>query len=216
MEELYRTLGYAKSVELSKKSRTFWDMLQLSESRKNAVVGGTVREGIAKDFIRELLPPRLRLKSGLVYDAAGKILSPQCDAIIYSGVPLLEYTDIVVAEKKQVKAIIEIKAWIDQGTLFGSKIQGTQSRNPNTGLFSAYISRRGFLSEGAKYILFAFQLHSAQPDEYVAVRLREVCDDFAIILRREPVTEQHSGKDPWVYNFDNSVSRLIEWLRILD
>ncbi len=72
MEELYRTLGYAKCVELSKKSRTFWDMLKLADSRKNAPVGGAVREGIAKDFIREFLPPGFGLKSGLIFDAEKK------------------------------------------------------------------------------------------------------------------------------------------------
>jgi len=53
MEEVYRTLGVAKSAELSRKSYTFWEMLKLPDSRKNAPVGGAVREGIAKDFIRE-------------------------------------------------------------------------------------------------------------------------------------------------------------------
>jgi len=53
MEELYRTLGYAKCVELSKKSNTLWEMLELSDTRKSTQIGGVVLEGIAKDFIRE-------------------------------------------------------------------------------------------------------------------------------------------------------------------
>lgn len=85
-------------------------MLKLSETRKSSQVGGAVLEGIAKDFIREFLPAGFRLKSGLVFDAEKKKASPQCDAIIYKGVPLLDFADVVVMEKKQVKAIVEIKA----------------------------------------------------------------------------------------------------------
>ena len=215
MEELYRTLGDAKSVELSKKSRTFWDMLKLSETRKSAVVGGAVREGIAKDFVRELLPQRFGLKSGLVFDAKKGMISPQCDAIVYDGVPLLEFTDIVVVEKEQVKAIFEIKAWIDQGNIFGGKIRGTNNRNPNTGLALAFSRRKGFLPLTGKYILFAFDLHSASEDTEVIKRLKKICDFYAIVLRWEPKIERDRGKEPAIYNFDESISRLIEWLRNL-
>ena len=211
MEKLYETLGYAKCVELSKKSRTFWEMLELSESRKNAPVGGVVREGIAKDFIREFLPAGFGLKSGLIFDAEGKRTSPQCDAIIYKGVPLLDFTDIVVVEKEQVKAIFEIKAWIDQGTIFGKKTQ--DARKLDSGLALTFKHRKGFLPTGARYILFAFSLSSSSPNAQVLERLKnkEICDSYAIILR----WETKRGKEPTVYNFDNSVSWLIEWLRNL-
>jgi len=98
MEELYRTLGYTKCVELSKKSSTLWEMLELSETRKSAQVGGTVREGMARDFIKEFLPLGFGLKSGLIFDTNTKKMSPQIDGIIYSGVPFLEFTDVVVVE----------------------------------------------------------------------------------------------------------------------
>lgn len=209
MEELYKALGYAKCVELSKKSRTFWEMLKLSESRKNAPVGGAVREGIAKDFIRELLPRGFGLKSGLIFDAKSKTISPQCDAIVYSGVPLLEFTDIVVVEKEQVKAAFEIKSWIDQPLIFGAKRQGT--RNPNSRLAYGFKQMRNFLPAEARYILFAFSLSSSSPDAQVIERLKEVCDSYAIVLRWEPKREQK----PNIYNFDSSVSRLIKWLRNL-
>ena len=215
MEELYKTLGYAKCVELSKKSRTFWDMLKLADSRKNAPVGGVVREGIAKDFIREFLPAGFGLKSGLVFDAEKKKTSPQCDAIIYKGVPLLEFTDVVVVEKEQVKGIFEIKAWIDQGTIFGRKIKGAKDRNPNSGLAFAFNRRKDFLTTGARYILFAFSLSSSSADADIIKRLNKVCDSYAVVLRWEPKIEQQRGKEPAIYNFDKSISRLIEWLRNL-
>ncbi len=213
MEELYRTLGEAKCVELSKKSRTFWEMLKLADTRKNAPVGGAVREGIAKDFIMELLPLGFGLKSGLIFDAKSKMISPQCDAVIYKGAPLLEFTDIVVVEKEQVKAIFEIKAWIDQGTIFGRKGQGI--RNPKSGLAFAYKQRKYFLPADAKYILFAFALSSSSLDTQIIERLKEICDLYAVVLRWEPKIERDRGKERGVYNFDNSVSRLIEWLRKL-
>jgi len=217
MEELYRTLGEAKCVELSKKSRTFSDMLKLADTPKNAPVGGVVREGIAKDFIREFLPAGFGLKSGLIFDAKSKKTSPQCDAIIYKGVPLLEFTDVVVVEREQVKAIFEIKSWIDQGTIFGRKIKGTKDRNPKSGLASAFKRRKDFLPAEAKYILLAFSLSSSSNDNEVVERLNKICGcrenhgSYAIILRWEPKKEQK----PNIYNFDNSVSRLIKWLRNL-
>jgi len=209
MKDLYETLGYAKCIELSKKSRTFWEMLELAESPKNAPVGGAVREGIAKDFIRELLPRGFGLKSGLIFDAKSKTTSPQCDAIVYSGVPLLEFTDIVVVEKEQVKAAFEIKSWIDQPLIFGAKRQGT--RNPNSHLAYGFKQMRNFLPAEAKYILFAFGLSSSSNDNEVIKRLKKICDIYAIILRWEP----KKWHKPNIYNFDSSVSRLIKWLRNL-
>ena len=213
MEDLYRALGEAKCEELAKKSWGFWHMQELSETRKSTQVGGAVREGMAKDFIKEFLPPGFGLKSGLVFDTNTKKMSPQIDAIIYKGAPLLEFTDVVVVEKEQVKAIFEIKAWIDQPMVFGAKREGI--RNPNSGLAYDFKQRRNFLPSEAKYILFAFELHSAYPDAEVIKRLKEICDSYAIIIRREPLVERKRGKEPRVTNFDNSVSRLIEWLRNL-
>ncbi len=212
-EELYRSLGEAKCQELSKKSWSLWQMLELSETRKSTQVGGTVLEGIAKDFIREFLPLGFGIKSGLVFDTETKKMSPQIDGIIYSGVPLLGFTDVVVVGKKQVKAILEVKSWIDTTDIFGEK-KGS-SRNPNSGLAYAFERRRDFLPSGAKYILFTFELYSALPDVEVLKRLKEICDSYAIVIREEPKIERQKGKERWAYNFDNSVSRLIEWLRNL-
>jgi len=163
MEEVYITLGYPNCVELSKKSRTFWDMLKLSDSQKNAPVGVVVREGIAKDFIREFLPAGFGLKGGLIFDAENKRTSHQCDAIIYKGVPLLDFTDVVVVEKEQVKGIFEIKSWIDQPLIFGPKSKEVD-RNPNRKLAYGFKQMRNFLSAEAKYILFAFSLSSSSAD----------------------------------------------------
>ncbi|MBA7483521.1 hypothetical protein ES707_19036 [subsurface metagenome] len=185
-------------------------MLKLaSHTRINAQVRGAVLEGIARDFIRELLPPTLRLKSGLISDTKSKKISPQCDAIIYDGVPLLEFTDIVVVEKEQVKAIVEVKAYIDQADIFGAK--SGENRDPNTGLASAFNRYKDFRPAEASYILFAFELYSSSSDDEVLERLKKICDSYAIVLRYEPKKEQK----PNIYNFDNSISRLIEWLRNL-
>ncbi|MCL0094434.1 hypothetical protein M1N58_00850 [Dehalococcoidales bacterium] len=203
MEELYKTLGDAKCVELSKKSRTFWEMLGLGEGRKSAQVSGAVREGIAKEFIKEFLPQGFGLKSGLVFDTETRKMSPQIDAVIYKGVPLLEFGDIVVVEKEQVKGIFEIKSYLDAANIFGNN------------LASGYRRKKDFLPTGTRYILFAFDLFTGKSDDEVLERLNEVCDSYAIVLRWEPRIELRRGKENWVYNFDNSVSRLIEWLRNL-
>lgn len=214
MEEgLYRTLGEAKCEELAKQSWSFWHLYELCEGRKSAQIGGVVREGIARDFVREFLPPGFGLKSGLIFDAEIKRMSPQIDAIVYRGVPLLEFTDAIVAEKQQVKAIFEIKTWIDQKDIFGSRSKG--GRNPDTGLISSFKSRKHFLPADGKYVLFTFELHSAASDKEVLERLKDICDFYAVVIRKEPVIEQKAGKKPREPNFDGSVGRLIEWLRNL-
>lgn len=212
-EELYRSLGEAKCEELAKQSWSFWHLYELCEGRKSAQIGGVVREGIARDFIREFLPQGFGLKSGLIFDAETKRMSPQIDAIVYRGVPLLEFTDAIVAEKQQVKAIFEIKTWIDQKDIFGSRSK--DGRNPDTGLISSFKSRKHFLPADGKYVLFTFELHSAAPDREVIERLKDICDFYAVVIRKEPVIEQKAGKEARVTNFDGSVGRLIEWLRNL-
>ncbi len=212
-KDLYKTLGEAKCEELAKKSWGFWTLLELGTTRKNAQVRGVVMEGIAKDFIREFLPTGFRLKSGLIFDSRAKNMSPQIDAIIYSGVPLLDFTDAVVVEKEQVKAIFEIKSWVDQTNLFGHKSAGI--RNPNSGLFAELHQRKPFLQTNAISILFTFELHSSSRDKEVITRLREICDRFAVVIRREPLVERKKGKPGRVMDFSNSISGLIEWLRNL-
>jgi len=213
MTELYERLGEAKSEELGKKSWSLWHLLELDEGRKSAQVGGVVREGIARDFIREFLPPGFGLKPGLIFDGGVKRMSPQVDAIIYQGAPLLDFTDAVVVERRQVRAIFEIKSYVDQQDIFGSKSGGI--RNPDTGLVSAFKARKGFLPSEGRYILFTFELWSSSPDEEVIDRLKQICDLYAVVIRREPSIEQKAGKNARVTNFDGSIGKLIEWLRTL-
>ncbi|MBA7469442.1 hypothetical protein ES707_04711 [subsurface metagenome] len=218
MEEVYEKLGKLKSEELTKKYDTFWEMQGLGGTRKSTQVTGAVLEGIARDFIREFLPAGFGLKSGLIFDpeAKGKKMSPQIDAIIYGGTPLLEFTDVVVAEKQQVKAIFEIKSYIETTAIFGDLLEkGGSIRDPNTGLADQFNQRKVFLSAEGRYALFTFELDSGLADDKVLERLKEICDSYAVVLRREPKVERARGKEPWCYNFDGSIGRLIEWLRNL-
>jgi len=121
----------------------------------------------------------------------------------------LEFTDVVVVEKEQVKAIFEIKSWIDTTAIFGDKDKGAGYRTPATGLFKAFEDRRRFLDpEAAKYILFAFELAAKKQDSEVINRLKQISNMYAIVSRRK------IGRH-WDLDFDNSVSELIEWLRNL-
>ena len=191
---------------------SLWEMQGLDKSRKSTQVGGAVLEGIARDFIREFLPTGFGIKSGLVFDTQAKKMSPQCDAIIYKGVPLLEFTDVAVVEKEQVKAIFEVKSYIYTPTIFGDlKNKEIGTRDPNSGLALDFKGKKEFLPLGANYILFAFELDSSSTDAEVIERLKEICNSYAIILRYEPKKEQKAN----IYNFDNSVSELIKWLRNL-
>ncbi len=207
-EELYKALGEAKCEELAKKSWSLWHLLGLSEGRKSAQVRGVVQEGIARDFIREFLPQGFGLKSGLVFDAEAdedKKISPQIDAIIYRGAPLLEFSDVAVVEKEQVKAIFEIKSYIDQTDIFGSERKGV--RNPNTGVARQLNRIKDFLPPDGRCILFTFELHSRSTDAEVIARLKKICDSYGVVIRR--------ARGARVTNFDGSIGRLIEWLRNL-
>jgi hypothetical protein len=146
---IYETLGKAKSIELSRKFGTFSEMLDFSKTRKSAQVAGLVLEGVARDFMREFLPAEFELKSGLIFDRENKRMSLQCDAIIFKGVPLLGYTDVVLVDKEQVKAVIELKTYVDQTDIFGTR-RGDK-RDPNTGLALEFAQRKKFLPDGANF-----------------------------------------------------------------
>lgn len=179
-------------------------MLQPSRGHKYAQIHGIVKEGIAKDFIREFLPIGFCLKSGLVLDSENGRISPQIDAIIYKGAPLLEFSDLAIVEKEQVKGIFEIKGQLNRGDIFGSSLS------------RYYDKRKDFLPSEARYILFAFELRCSESDNEVHNKLGELCDYYAVVIRREPLIERKQGKQPRVVNFNNSISALIEWLRSLE
>ncbi len=213
--ELYKTLGLAKCEELAKKSWGIWTLLGLSNSRKSSQVLGVVIEGVVKEFIREFLPDRFGLKSGLIFDNDSNEISPQIDAIIYEGVPLSSYYDIAIVEKRQVKAAVEIKSVITQTDIFGPKNKDGTSRNAESGLYDQLARIKRFLPKGATSIVFTSELHSAASDEEVIKRLKEISDRFAAVIRREPRIERKKGKPDRVPDFNDSVSELIEWLRNL-
>ncbi len=212
-KELYKTLGGAKCQELYAKYQGFWNMLELGKGRKSALLRGRVQEGTAKDFIREFLPPGLNINNGLIFDSLEGKMSPQCDAIIYSGVPLWQSGDVVIVEKAQVKAIFEVKSFIDTPDIFGEMEKGAKVRDPDTRLGADFQQKKFYLPQGAKYILFAFELWSGATDDEIRRRLKEICDLYAIVVRQESRAEQKKGKRKKETDFNDSVSGLIEWLR---
>jgi hypothetical protein len=144
LNKFYKELGEAKSRELYEKYNTLWSVYGISKvGTRSKQIGGMVPEGIAKDFAREFLLPKFRIKSGLVFDETAKKLSPQIDAIIYEGVPLLDYTDVAIVQKKNVKGIFEVKGWIAENDIFGQKTNS--GRNPKTGLIQQYSRLKPFL-----------------------------------------------------------------------
>jgi hypothetical protein len=171
------------------------------EGRGNPVVGGMVKEAIARDFIREYLAPGLTLKPGLVYDSNTNSMSPQLDGIIYSGAPLLQYTDVAVVRNEQVKAIVEIKALIQV---------------PGRGWERTYERCRPYKPDGSPYILFGFELWGKAPDAEVLEFMTKVCDRFAVVIRREPAAAVKAGRPARNINFNNSVAELICWLHELE
>ena len=215
MKELYTTLGDAKSREVFRKYMTLSNLYEIAKHRtRNPQVAGKVYEGIAKDFIREFLPTGFRIKGGLIFDVEKKKLSPEIDAIIYRGVPFLEFTDAVIAEQKQVEAILEIKSWIGTADIFGDMNKKSGNRNPNSRLFSKFKDRRDFIQPTAKYILFVFALGSNWQDNEVINGLKQISDTYAIVGRKKIGHPWKSDND-FEFNFKESVSGLIKYLRNL-
>ena len=219
LNEFFSNLGMAKCRELYEKYNTLLNFYGLSEEGRSKSVSGRIAEAIAKDFIREFLEAKFKVKSGLIYDK-GK-LSPQIDVIIYEGIPLLEYTDIAIVENKNVKGVFEIKGWIAENDIFGRIATAGEStiavkgRNPQTGLFEHYDKVKKFLSGETPYVLFTFSLSSASPDVDVIGRLKQISDMYAIISRVVPRNQRKNIPEGRIYNFDDSLSKLIKWLRNL-
>jgi len=211
MSRLSTTLSNNKSREIFAKLNSLWNIFDMAEKGASRQIGGAVPEGIARDFIREFLPIGFRLKNGLIFDENSNELSPQIDGIVYHGVPLLEYTDVVVVEKKKVKGALEIKSWISQPDIFGKKT--TKGRDIDSGLITEYKRRKKYLPAASPYILFVFSLSSSTSDVEVSNRLKQICDMYAIVSRRLP-SKMHSQEER-EYNFDDSISHLIDWLKSL-
>ena len=211
--ELYKILGEAKSREVFRKYMTLSNLYEMAKHRtRNPQIAGKVYEGIAKDFIGEFLPTGFKIKGGLIFDVEKKKLSPEIDAIIYKGVPFLEFTDAVIVEQKQVEAIVEIKSWIGSADVFGGMNKKSGYRNPNSRLSSKFKDRRDFIQPPAKYILFVFALGSNEPDAKVINRLEHICDMYAIVGRKK---KGHAWKSDanFEFNFNESISGLIRYLR---
>lgn len=207
-KQFYTILGEGRCRELAAKNSTVWNLLELGENPKSKEFGGRLREGIAKGFIREFLPRAFEIKSGLVFDSTSGKMSPSMDAIVYKGVPILESADVVVVEKEQVRVVFEVKSYVDTSDIFGKlENRETKQRDSNSGLAKDFKERRVFLPEGAKYVLFAFDLWSRLPDVQVSRRLKEICHSYAVVSRKTKGDEE--------FDYDGSVSKLINWLRNL-
>ena len=73
LNKFYKELGEAKSRELYEKYNTLWSVYGISKvGTRSKQIGGMVPEGIVKDFAREFLLPKFRIKSGLVFDETAK------------------------------------------------------------------------------------------------------------------------------------------------
>jgi len=211
--ELYKNLGEAKSREVFRKYMTLSTLYEMAKHRtRNPQVAGKVYEGIAKDFISEFLPIGFRIKGGLIFDVENKKLSPEIDAIIYRGVPFLEFTDAVIAEQKQVEAILEIKSWIGTADIFGEMDKKSGYRDSDSRLLSKFEERRAFIQPTAKYILFAFALGSNERNHKVVTRLEHICNMYAIVARKR-VGHPWGSDANFEFNFNDSVSGLIKYLR---
>lgn len=219
LDEFFSNLSAAKSRELYEKYYTLLDFYSISEEGRSKLVSGRIGEAIAKDFIKEFLPTKFKVKSGLIYDK-GK-LSPQIDAIIFQNIPLLEYTDIAIVESKDAKGVLEVKGWIAENDLFGRIATSKESsiavkgRNPQTGLFEHFSKVKKFLLPEIPYVLFTFSLSSASSDIEVINRLKQISDMHAIISRVVPRHQRKIVQEDTIYNFNESLSELIKWLRNL-
>jgi hypothetical protein len=88
----------------------------------HAVTVGTLREIIAKDFLRPILPRHFEIMSGKVIDSTGQKSSQQDCMIVDQRMPFIDVgssdTAVVIAES--VAATVQIKSFLNKGELLSA------------------------------------------------------------------------------------------------
>ena len=103
----YPRVGHSKAKELYVKNEA--TLRVLTKDNKQTEVRDVIQEGIVREFIGQFIPKGYGVGRGFVYDPDTKKHSPETDAILYTGPPLMEFGDIVVTEKSQTKLMVEVK-----------------------------------------------------------------------------------------------------------
>lgn len=212
----YPRVGHSKAKELYVKNEATLRVLTKDSTQKE--VRDVVQEGIVREFIGQFIPRGYEVGRGFVYDPSTKKHSPEIDAILYTGPPLMEFGDIVVTEKSQTKLMVEVKSWAKLADLFGKPLKdkkgkarktkdGTVLRDPNTDFQTFYRERNPF---GDKYALFIFSLEVSKkiPDEMIWSSMNKLSDIWVVVWRK-------SGKKK-SFDYGNSVSKFIEQLKRID
>jgi Domain of unknown function (DUF6602) len=95
------------------------DFQEIKESNPHAAEGGAEAEAILKRFLKERLPRRFDVESGLVIGAAGKV-SRQTDLIIFDALNSPVYRRgprVYILPRDNVAAIIEVKSKLNKEEL---------------------------------------------------------------------------------------------------
>jgi hypothetical protein len=212
----YPRVGHSKARELYVKNEATLRVLTKERTKKE--VRDVVQEGIVREFMEQFIPRGWEVGRGFVYDPDTKKHSPEIDAILYTGPPLMEFGDVVVTEKSQTKLMVEVKSWAKLADLFGKPLKdrkgktrkkddGTILRDPNTDFQTFYRERSSF---GEKYVLFIFSLEVSKkiPDQMIWNSMNKLSDMWVVVWRK-------SGKKK-LFDYGNSVSKFIEQLRTLN
>ncbi|UCF08555.1 MAG: hypothetical protein JSW28_02375 [Thermoplasmata archaeon] len=206
-------VGHSKTKELYVKNTTALRLLEIDGPQKG--VRDLVQGGIVREFIEQYLPKGCEVGRGFVYDLRMKKHSPEIDAIVYKGPPLIRYGDFVITDKGQTLLMVEVKHMARKGDIFGKSLKdrkgktlkgkdGAPLRDSKTDFQVLYRERRNF---GYQYVLFVFAMEISQkiPDEDIKKGFYKMSDIWVVVWRKK-------GKKK-SFDYENSVSKFIETLR---
>lgn len=101
------------------KAEELYNQIQQAKSfiTKHNLTIGMFAEDILRNYLREILPQKVRIAQGFIYGNGN--LSGQCDIIIYDCLnyaPLFTFGDLIVVSADAVIAVVEVKTSIQKKT----------------------------------------------------------------------------------------------------
>ena len=213
--EIHPEVGRSKAKELYIKYQAGLQILKKGKQQKR--LSGIVQKGIVREFIGQYIPKGHYVSWGIVYDAAKKRHSSKIDAIVYDWPPVLDFADVVMAEKKRTEMVVMVKDKVNINDLFGRPVTdkkgkpkkdkyGMLLRDSKTELLPKYNENREF---GKKYVLFIYSLDVSKniPDSDIKARLSELSDIWVVVWKKDGTKKS--------FDYGRSVTIFMERLKAL-
>ena len=137
------------------KSKTLLNKFELSRQQNSSVDLGKNRENFVKNFLKVVLPPRLKnIYDGEIIDKNGRKTGQLDLIIIRDDAPCLDYGGTNTYLVEGVFAVIEIKSFLDKDKLFEAK--STLERISALPVSSSSVMMGGYYLNRPLRIVFAY------------------------------------------------------------